>query len=56
MDLRPFSLDELRSRITVLFQEPVRYNAPVSENISLGDLSRAALPADVRQSRRSGRS
>ncbi len=48
-DLRDFSLDELRSRITVLFQEPVRYNAPVSENIALGDLTRAAAPADVRQ-------
>jgi len=48
-DLRQFSLDELRSRITVLFQEPVRYNAPVSENIALGDLSRPARPTEVQR-------
>jgi len=45
MDLRGFSLDELRRRITVLFQEPVRYNATAAENIGLGD--RGAPEADI---------
>ncbi len=38
VDLREFSQAELRSRITVLFQEPVRYNATAAENISLGEI------------------
>ncbi len=39
-DLRGVSIDELRRRITVLFQQPVHYNASVAENIALGDWSR----------------
>lgn len=39
-DLRDLALDELRQQITVLFQEPVHYNASVRENIGLGDLSK----------------
>ncbi|MGA9723412.1 MAG: ABC transporter ATP-binding protein [Candidatus Binatus sp.] len=39
-DLRDFAVDELRQQITVLFQEPVHYNASVRENIGLGDLSK----------------
>jgi ATP-binding cassette subfamily B protein len=39
-DLRNFSIDELRQNITVLFQQPVHYNATVRENIALGDLSK----------------
>jgi len=45
MDLRGFSLEELRRRITVLFQEPVRYNATAGENIGLGD--RGASGMDI---------
>jgi ATP-binding cassette subfamily B protein len=40
VDLRNFSLAELRRCITVLFQQPVHYNATVRENIAFGDLSR----------------
>lgn len=40
IDLRNFAVDELRQHITVLFQEPVHYNATVKENIGLGDLSK----------------
>ena len=40
IDLRNFAVDELRQHITVLFQEPVHYNATVRENIGLGDPSR----------------
>jgi ATP-binding cassette subfamily B protein len=36
-DLRGFQLGELRRHITVLFQEPVRYNATAGENICLGE-------------------
>jgi ATP-binding cassette subfamily B protein len=36
-DLRSFRIDELRRHITVLFQEPVRYNDTAAENIRLGD-------------------
>jgi ATP-binding cassette subfamily B protein len=38
IDLRDLSPEELRRRITVLFQSPVHYNATVAENIALGDL------------------
>jgi ATP-binding cassette subfamily B protein len=36
-DLRGFQIDDLRRHLTVLFQEPVRYNASAGENIRLGD-------------------
>lgn len=41
-DLGEFSIEELRQRITVLFQVPVHYNASVRENICLGDLSKSS--------------
>jgi len=47
IDLRDFSLRELRSRITVLLQEPVRYSATVAENITLGDLGRSQSESRV---------
>ena len=34
VDLREFSLEQLRRSITVLFQSPMRYSATVSENIA----------------------
>lgn len=37
-NLREFRVDDLRRRISVLFQVPVHYNATVRENIGLGDL------------------
>jgi ATP-binding cassette subfamily B protein len=37
-DLRDYVLAELRDRITILFQQPVHFNASVRENIALGDL------------------
>ncbi len=43
--MRDLDLGELRRCITVLFQEPVRYNAKAAENIGLGDVSRSL--ADV---------
>ena len=47
-DLRSLSVDELRSRITVLFQQPVRYNATVRDNIQFGDIAVAASDDAVR--------
>jgi ATP-binding cassette subfamily B protein len=42
IDLREMSIQELRRRITVLFQQPVHYNLTVRENIGLGDLKSAS--------------
>jgi len=36
--LPEFSLEELRCRISVLFQSPVRFNSTAAENINFGDL------------------
>jgi len=47
-DVRSFSVEELRRQITVLFQQPVHYNATVAENIRLGDLERASSDLDIR--------
>jgi ATP-binding cassette subfamily B protein len=38
VDLRQFSVEDLRRHITVLFQEPVHFSATARENIALGDL------------------
>jgi ATP-binding cassette subfamily B protein len=42
-DLREISLESLRRRITVLFQQPMHYQETVWQNIALGDLR---APAD----------
>jgi ATP-binding cassette subfamily B protein len=47
IDLRALRIPDLRRLITVLFQEPVQYNATVAENIALGDLSGGAERADI---------
>ena len=39
IDLRDAPVSEVRKMITVLFQDPVRFNATVGENIGMGDLS-----------------
>jgi ATP-binding cassette subfamily B protein len=49
IDLRKFDLDALRGALTVLFQQPVHYNATAAENIALGaptgNVSLAAVEA-----------
>ena len=52
VDLRKFSLQELRRKITILFQEPVDYQYSFSENIALGDLS---IAKDLSQIERAAR-
>ena len=47
IDLRDFSLRDLRSLITVLLQEPVRYSATVTENITVGDFRRSPSESRV---------
>ena len=47
VDLREVSLQELRRSVAVLFQEPVRYNETVAENIGLGNLAAAMDRADT---------
>ena len=49
VDARSFGLAELRSRLTVLFQQPVHYNASVRETIVLGDLRRSITDSELRQ-------
>jgi ATP-binding cassette subfamily B protein len=47
VELRDLPLETLRRQITVLFQEPVRYNATAAENIALGDLAAGASRAEI---------
>ena len=47
-DLRTVDLDSLRASITVLFQQPVHYNATVAGNIALGDIASAPDRAAIR--------
>ena len=48
VDLRALSLARLRSCITVLFQEPVHYNATAAENIALDFDAPSELEAEVK--------
>ena len=48
VDLRDVSLAELRSRIAVLFQEPVQYNATAAENIALDFRSAGGIEAEAK--------
>jgi ATP-binding cassette subfamily B protein len=53
VDLRNLSIDELRRNITVLFQEPVHYNASAAENIALGDIDREQNLTQIQSAARS---
>jgi ATP-binding cassette subfamily B protein len=44
VDLRTFDLAALRNSVTVLFQQPVHYNATVAQNVAWGDV---AAPPDA---------
>ena len=48
VDLRALSLAQLRSCITVLFQEPVHYSATAAENIALDFDAPSELEAEVK--------
>jgi len=47
VDLRDLQMDDLRRRLTVLFQEPVKYSATVAENIALGDLANSPEESEI---------
>ncbi len=47
IDLREMNLDDLRRRITVLFQQPVHYNTTVQENIGFGNLEIASQKEQI---------
>ncbi|HEX5417403.1 MAG TPA: ABC transporter ATP-binding protein [Chloroflexota bacterium] len=47
VDLRDLSVEELRRRITVLFQFPQPYVASIGENIAVGDLAASPTGAEV---------
>jgi ATP-binding cassette subfamily B protein len=49
IDLRTVPIAELRRAVTVLFQQPVHYNATVSENIALGDIGRSPSSDEIQQ-------
>lgn len=46
-DLRELDTEDLRRRISVLFQQPVHYNATASQNIAVGELTRAPSAAEI---------
>ena len=49
LDLRDVDMAAWRRRITVLFQEPVRYHATAAENVAQGDLAAAPTSEEIRQ-------
>ncbi len=48
VDIRQMPVNEVRRLITVLFQEPVRYNDTVSDNIAIGSLRQGPSAAAIR--------
>ncbi len=53
IDLRELPVEELRRRITVMFQLPVPYYATAARNIELGQLDAGASRQDLEQAARS---
>jgi ATP-binding cassette subfamily B protein len=49
IDVRRMPVNELRRAVTVLFQQPVHYNATVAENISLGDIERKPSAEEIQE-------
>jgi ATP-binding cassette, subfamily B, bacterial len=47
IDLRNFSVKELRRLITVLFQSPIPYYTTAGENIALGDVAAASNQVEI---------
>jgi len=55
IDLRTIPLEDLRRRITILFQQPVHYSETVRQNIQIGDLrGDHSLAEVVRSARQAG--
>jgi ATP-binding cassette subfamily B protein len=56
VDLRDYDLADLRKNITAVFQDYVRYDLTVSDNIGFGDISRADDPSAIEAAARKSRS
>lgn len=54
VDIRELKRDELRRRVTVMFQHPVPYTGTVSENIQLGDPEAPLIPARIEEAAKAG--
>lgn len=52
VDLRDYSVEELRRMITVLFQTTVHYSTTVKENIALGDVTAEASQMEIESAAR----
>jgi ATP-binding cassette subfamily B protein len=53
-DLRSFALEDLRSRMSAVFQQPMRYNATAGENIAFGDLCSPAASSRLEAAAEAG--
>ena len=53
VDIRELPVEELRRRMTVLFQVPFRYHATAAENIALGDVRERPGMAEIQIASRS---
>ncbi len=47
VNIRQYNVHDVRRMVTVLFQDSVRFNTTVAENIKLGDISRPEKEEDV---------
>jgi ATP-binding cassette subfamily B protein len=52
VDLRDMEPDELRDRISVVFQDYMNYDLTAADNIGVGDLARAGQPAALTEAAR----
>jgi len=52
VDLRELAVADVRRRVTVLFQEPVHYQATVAENIALGDKDAGSVQTAIEEAAR----
>ncbi len=47
IDIREFAIADLRRQISVLFQEPIRFNASLVENVAMGSVQTVPGPHDL---------
>jgi len=47
VDIREYRLSDLREQITMMFQQPMRYQEPVRQNIRVGDVHRELSQEEV---------
>ncbi len=52
IDIRNYQVQDLRDQITILFQQPMRYQATVRQNIIMGDVHREQTQSAVEEAAR----